>query len=180
MSCEPTLAWIGRVIKEEMIRSSGKEQYSGVSIAQAFALDREILYKRVIIPALEAGKIILQERGVITSFVYQPLQIHIPLTDLMNLPGNKLALKYAPALIIICTAQPEAVIPRIEARSDQSKQIFEELSFQRNLIQRYTSEWLQTLFSKFGSTFKFIDTTPPRNEEETRAAARKIWEEFNH
>ena len=169
ISTEPTLSGIGKVIKNVLIRESG---YSGVSIAQAFAIDREIHYKRIIIPALEAGKLIFQERGLTTSFVYQPLQIHIPLRELMGLPGNKLSLKYPPALIIVCLADPEYLI----ARSSGGQQIFENLTFQRNLFHRYKSEWLRGLFSS--SIFKYIITNPPMSSEDTMLAARRIWEQL--
>ncbi|MBW2988416.1 hypothetical protein KY318_02800, partial [Candidatus Woesearchaeota archaeon] len=178
ISCEPTLAWVGKIIKEELIRPKERLSYSGVTIAHAFALDREILYRRVIIPALEQGKIIFQERGVITSFVYQPVQIHTPLTELMNIPGNKLALKYAPSLIIICTVEPEYLMPRLEKRPSHDRQIFEHLSFQRKLYHRYKSDWLRELFAKYGSTFAYIDTNPPKTEEDTILAAKKVWEDY--
>ena len=73
-SAEPTFSMVGKVIREELVRDN-KRKYSGLSTAHAFALDREILYKKLLIPARAAGKIILQERGVVTSIVYQPIQL---------------------------------------------------------------------------------------------------------
>ena len=163
INAEPSKAGLGQTIREELIRPKEGRKYSGVSIAQAFAIDREISYKKLIIPALEAGKWIFQERSVITSFVYQPVQIHIPMTELMNLPGNRLALKYAPNLIIVCTVEPEYLAPRMK----NDNQIFKHLTFLRKVHERYRSEWLQAMFSKTGSKFFFVDTTPPVSKDET-------------
>ncbi len=168
ISAEPTLSGVGKVIKEILIKKNG---YSGISIAQAFAIDREIHYNRVVIPALEAGKLVFQERGITTSFVYQPVQIHISLRELMSLPGNKLALKYPPSVIFICLAEPEY----LTARND-GKQIFEEVNYVRNLYNRYKSEWLQGIFSN--SLFKFIQTNPPKTEEDTKNEAKDAWQQL--
>jgi thymidylate kinase len=170
LSCEPTLAGIGKTIKEELIR--GGKKYSPLSIAHAFAIDREILYRTVIVPALDSGKLVFQERGVLTSFVYQPVQIHIGLSELMNLPGNRLALKYAPSFVIICFVEPEKLLSRLGTES----QIFEELSFLRKVDQRYKSEWLQAMFSKLGTKFVFLDTSG--TEADTKEKALKLWQAF--
>ncbi len=178
LSCEPTLAWVGKAIKEELIRSDIATQYSGISIAQAFAIDREILYRKLLIPALKNGKLVFQERGFLTSFVYQPLQIHIPLSQLMSLPGNKLAMKNPPDLVIICTTEPEYLIMRIRQRNAKS-QIFEKLNFLRKVHQRYKSSWLRELLNKIGTSVAYIDTSPPKTERDTVQEVLKLWEGFN-
>src|SRR3989344_3024437 len=53
ISCEPTFCYVGKAIRDELVRANGR-QYSAWSLAQAFSLDREILYRRVIIPAVKA------------------------------------------------------------------------------------------------------------------------------
>ena len=63
VSTEPTYAYVGKAIREEMIRENTRK-YSGIAIMHAFALDREILYQRLIIPALKNDKFVFQERGV--------------------------------------------------------------------------------------------------------------------
>src|SRR3989338_8440508 len=95
LSAEPTFSFVGKAIRDEMVRANNRK-YSAMSLAYAFSLDREILYKRIIIPALSAGKHVFQERGVVTSIVYQPVQEKIQLNEIMKLPGNKLALDYPP------------------------------------------------------------------------------------
>jgi len=80
LSAEPTFSLIGRAIREELVKDN-KRDYSAHATAQAFSLDRYLLYQRIIIPALKLGKHIFQERGVTTSIAYQPLQaepIYLP------------------------------------------------------------------------------------------------------
>ncbi len=174
---EPTYSYVGQAIREELIKDNGRE-YSAMTIAQAFALDREILYKRLIIPALKAGKIIFQERGVVSSAVYQPAHGKIPLSEIINLPGNRLALQHAPNLLIILQVNAEAVIGRLGARTKKDDAIFENLAFQKKLEERYSSDWLRSLFEQHGSVVKYLDTNPPKTIEESKEEARRIWEEF--
>ena len=57
ISGEPTYAGIGSVIRNEIIKKNSR-QYSALSTAQAFSLDREILYKKIILPLLKENKIL--------------------------------------------------------------------------------------------------------------------------
>lgn len=176
---EPTHSYVGQAIREELIKNS-ERKYAALSIAQAFALDREILYRRVIIPALQAGKTVFQERGVVSSFVYQPAHGKIPLSELINMPGNRLALQHAPDLLLILKVKAEAVIERLGTRQKQDDAIFENLMFQKKLEERYSSDWLKQLFEQHGSKVVYLDTNPPKTSEETKEAAIKLWEEFNY
>ena len=99
LSCEPTFCYVGKAIREELVRTS-ERRYSAWSLAQAFSLDREILYRRVIIPAVKAGKYIFQERGLTSSIVYQPVQERIQLSELLKLPGNRLSVQNPPSLFL--------------------------------------------------------------------------------
>ena len=92
---EPTRSWIGSAIRFELARTDSP--YAGDEIASAFSIDRHIMYKRLIIPALESGKIVVQDRGFTTSVIYQPIMASgMPINKIMALPGNQLAVKYAP------------------------------------------------------------------------------------
>ncbi len=175
---EPTHSYIGQAIREEFIRNSDRK-YPALSIAQAFSLDREILYRRVILPALQAGKTVFQERGVVSSVVYQPAHGRIPLSEIINMPGNRLALQHAPNLLLILKVRAETVIERLGLRQKKDDAIFENLLFQKKLEERYASEWLKQLFEQHGSNVIYLDTNPPKTIEETKEEALKIWEEFN-
>jgi len=176
-SSEPTYGPVGRTIVDEMI-ASNKREYSVITTSWAFALDREILYNRVIIPALKQNKLIIQERGVLTSLVYQPVQGRITLRELMDMPGNRLALKYAPNLLIITKVDPKVVIERLQTDNRIGQAIFHTLNFQRTIEERYNSIWLKSLFERFNTKLVYVDTNPPKTVEETRAEARKVLDEF--
>ena len=177
ISCEMTHCWIGCALREEIVRDN-KRDYSIISTAHAFSLDREILYKRVIIPALKQGKYVFQERGVISSIVYQPVQGNISLTEIMRLPGNRLALQNSPGLLIISMVAPETVMQRLSQREKRDRAIFEKINFQRKLEQRYNSQWLKNLFENHGSKVVYLDTNFPKTSEETEKEAIKIWNNF--
>jgi thymidylate kinase len=180
ISSEPTFGMIGKVIREEIIHvNSHNRVYSGLSTAHAFALDREILYQKLIIPAIKKGKTVIQERGVVTSLVYQPVQHEkLDLSTVMMLPGNKLALSHAPDMLIITKVSPETVMHRLETREKKDHAIFENLLFQRKIEDRYESEWLRRLFEQRGSKVVYMDTNPPMTEKGTSEAAILVMNEF--
>ncbi len=177
LSSEPTFCYVGKAIREELVRANGR-QYSAVSLAQAFALDREILYKSVIIPAVKAGKYVFQERGLISSLVYQPVQERIQVSELLKLPGNRLALQNSPSLLIIARVRPETVIKRLGLRQKKDNSIFDNLAFQRKLEERYTSEWLRNLFEQHGSKVEYLDTDEPKTPEQTKEEAVAVFRGF--
>ena len=51
------------------------------------------------------------------------------------------------------------------------------LLFQRKVEMRYESDWLRKLFENFDCRVVYLDTNPPRTEEDTRKNAVRIWEE---
>ncbi len=177
ISGEPSYGGIGREIVDEMI-TSNKREYSVTSTSWAFSLDREVLYNRVIIPALKQNKLVIQERGVLTSLVYQPVQGRITLRELMEMPGNRLALKHAPDLLLITKVDPKVVIERLQVDNRIGQAIFHTLNFQRTIEERYNSQWLKSLFERFNTRIVYVDTNPPKTIEETKLEARNILEEF--
>lgn len=177
VSAEPTFCYIGKAIREEMIRAT-ERQYPAMSIAQAFALDREILYRRVIIPAIKAGKYVFQERGISSSLIYQPVQEHIQLSELLKMTGNKIAMQFSPALLVIAVVKPETVVKRLGLREKKDNSIFDSLEFQRNIDSRFRSDWLRQLFEQHGSKVGYIDTNEPKTLEETQREAVKAIEQF--
>ena len=175
VSCEPTFCFTGRAIREELVRN-GVRKYSARSLAQAFSLDREMLYKAVIMPAVKAGKYVFQERGLTSSLVYQPVQERIQLSELLNLPGNRLAIRNAPSLLLIARVSPETAVRRLGIRAKKDDSIFDNIAFQRKVMERYSSEWLRGLFEQHGSKVEYIDTDEPKSEEETGREALEIVE----
>ncbi len=180
ISAEPTNALVGTAIRQEIIKNNSRK-YSGLSTAHAFALDREILYRKLFIPALEAGKLIFQERGLVTSLVYQPVQLEkISLRDILMIPGNNLALKFRPDLLIVTKVDPEVVMQRLDKRDKKDDAIFEKIFFQRKVVARFESDWLKQLFEKRGTKVVYLDTNYPKTVEDTKKAAIRIWEDYNN
>lgn len=158
---EPTRQWAGAAIRFEMSRAD--MPYSGTSLAHAFALDREIMYKRLVIPALTAGKTVVQDRGVSSSVVYQPImQDALPLEELLALPGNALALAHAPSHLILTKLDPAVAIERIKKRDEESKGVFADLAYLRRVDERFRSDWFQTLFQSRGTIVQELDTGATR------------------
>jgi len=181
LSAEPTYGWIGQAIRQELIKDN-KRKYSALAVAQAYSLDRKILYKRLLIRALQDGKIILQERGVVSSLAYQPLQAQmqgedLPLDQVIKLPGNKLTIEdYPPSVIIITRLDPETALQRLDNRAKKDVCIFERLEFQKKLQERYESNWLKNLFEKQGSKVMYFDTS--MTIEDTKNQVKRVWEEY--
>lgn len=176
ISAEPTFSMVGQAIREEIVRENNRA-YSAWTTAEAFSLDREILYRRVIIPALEQGKIIFQERGVTTSIVYQPVQKEsIELEKILELPGNKLALEYRPDLIIIATVDPKEAIKRLAERNKKDNSIFEKLPFLEKVDERFTAPWFRELMEARGSKIVYLKTD--KTVYDTIKETADIWKNF--
>ncbi|MBM3199917.1 hypothetical protein FJZ53_03180 [Candidatus Woesearchaeota archaeon] len=181
VSAEPTFGWIGRAIREELIKDNGRK-YPAITVAQAYSLDRHILYKRILVQALKDGKIVLQERGVVSSLAYQPLQAQtqgeeLELNQVLDLPGNKMAVQDIPPTVLLITkVDPEKVIERLDLRQKKDVCIFEKLDFQKRLQERYESTWMRLLFEKQGTYVVYLDTN--NTLEDTKKEAEKVWEKY--
>lgn len=158
-SFEPTKQWTGRAIRYEM--SQEDHPYSGLELAQAFSLDRLIQYRRFILPARKAGKIIIQDRSVTSSIVYQPIMKGGPkLDDLLQLPGNKLALEHAPDVVILTKIDTHLLEERYK-RDDDNKGVFQNVELLNKVQDRFHADWFKELFPEQGTEFKTIDTSQP-------------------
>jgi len=129
-SAEPTTVWIGAAIREEMITNGN--YYSPLATAKAFALDRLILYKRVLLPFLNQNKIVIQDRSVSTSLCYQPLQgdQSLSMEQIAQIEGNAFTLEHAPDHLVIADVDIQNALTRIGNRLDkQDNAIFEKTNF---------------------------------------------------
>ena len=156
-SCEPTYAGIGSVIRNELVRHP---DYPPQAVAEAFSLDRLILYTKIIIPLLAEGRCVVQDRGVSSSLAYQSLQSpELTFDKLANLPGNQLALEHRPDYLVLCDLPAEEAITRLEGRLDkQDGAIFEKRSFLKKLQSQYQSPEFQNIFTERGSKIKLLPT----------------------
>lgn len=175
ISAEPTFTHIGKKIRDEMIKNGS--QYSAKEIAEAYSNDRLELYQKIILPAIESGKWVFQERGVITSLVYQPMMQDGPtLEEVKGLEGNTFCLNHPPSLLVITTVDPETVIKRLNNRKKQDDAIFEKIEFQKKVESIYKSKWLKDLFESKGSKVVYLDTNPPKTEQHTKENIIELFE----
>lgn len=155
---EPTRTWIGSAIRHELSRSD--LPYGGEELAHAFALDRELSYRRLIIPALAAGKTVIQDRGVSSSIVYQPVMPNsVPLEMILSLPGNKLALEHAPTALVLTKLPADVAAERIAGRGGESKGVFADVKFLKKQEERFASDWFHKLFEEHGTNVFELDTS---------------------
>ena len=176
ISAEPTFSLVGGAIRDELVKKN-KRHYSALVTATAFSLDRLILYKRVILPLLVKGKMIIQDRSITTSIVYQPLQAEpLSLKRILSLEGNKLALKHRPDLLIITDAKPELCIKRLAKRTKKDHAIFEKLGFQRKAYKRFKSKWFKELFQRRGSRVVYLDANKSKQKAVNNAVM--VYEKF--
>ena len=180
VSAEPTWAGIGADIREELITKGST--YSALATAHAYSLDRLILYKKLLIPALEHGKIWLQSRAFSTSMIYQPVQAkmqgdELSLKDILALPGNVIAQQHAPDLFIITIVDhPEIALHRSYSRNKKDRCKFETLAYQLKFQPRFKSRWFRKRFEDLGTKVEYLDASI--SVEHTRAQAVGIWERY--
>jgi dTMP kinase len=146
-SAEPTYIGAGKIIREELIKSN--TTYPAETVAEAFSLDRMVLYKRIITPLLNEGKIIINNRGISTSLAYQYIQNpELTIEKLSSLSGNRLALEYRPDHLILLHLKPETAMERLAKRTEkQDDSIFEKLDFLKKLDARFNSQEYQKIFT---------------------------------
>ncbi|MHB8831514.1 MAG: dTMP kinase [Patescibacteria group bacterium] len=163
ITAEPTFCWVGKAIREEIIAKHDEagQRYTGWETAQAFALDRLVQFRRLVIPFLQnhPERIIFQDRGLGSSLAYQPLQdTSLTTKQLVELPGNAQTLAFSPSLLILIRAEATATMARLAQRTDkQDKDIFEEPSFQQKLAQRYLSDDVLGYFKQVGTKIAEVD-----------------------
>lgn len=156
-SAEPTFFGIGKIIREEMIKNGS--DYSELAIAQAYSLDRLVLYKKIILPALQDNKIVIEDRGVSTSLCYQALSGNLSLDILAQLPGNALALKHRPDHLILISMSIETAQKRLASRYEkQDDAIFDKIDFQQKAATMYLSPEYQKLFTDRGTAIQYLNT----------------------
>lgn len=160
LSQEPSPAWIGCAIREEMVFLSDR-LYTGRQMGHAWSLDRLILYRRVIHPALESGITVFSDRSIASSCVYQPIREPdpMPLEELLALEGQRLAFETKIDHMAIYLVDPEESLRRLKTRLKQDNAVFDKRDFITQVDQRYRSEWFHKLFEERGTQIEIIDTT---------------------
>ena len=160
---EPTYRGIGAVIRSTIMKDTAFKSWS---TAMAYALDREVLYRRVILPFLHAkpGRVVVQVCGLMSSLTYQTIQSQdegnpLRVEDLMQLPGNQLELSRAPDLALLLTVSTETAQKRLDGRTDKvDADKFGDPRFQARVAERYRAADVRGLFEEQGTKIVEIDS----------------------
>ncbi|HCM68301.1 MAG TPA: hypothetical protein DIS62_04885, partial [Candidatus Kerfeldbacteria bacterium] len=143
----------------------------------AYALDRFVLYSRIHVPALRAGKYIFQERGVTSSIAYQPIHARgLTIKDIMDIDGNKFALQHRPDMLCILKINPSVALHRLHVRRKKDQAVFENRVFLSRVQKRFLSPWFRQLFEKRGSRVEVLDTRGSLADTTNRMI--EMWERF--
>lgn len=165
LASEPTHTGIGSAIRNEIVQHKGK--YSARFTAEMFAADRQILYKRVLLPALNHSKIWIQQRSFSTSIVYQQAQAtdlneQLSFETILNFEGNQLAQQHPPDLLIIPLIKDiERILNRNKQRTKDDKSFFENISFQKRIADAYAHSTLKDFFERLGTIVEYVDGELP-------------------
>jgi thymidylate kinase len=164
LAAEPTFSWTGKAIRDEIIaKRDGEEtpRYDGWETAHAFAVDRLVQFRRLIIPFLQnhPERIVIQDRSLASTLAYQPLQDNRLSTDkLLELPGNAQTLAFYPTMLLLIRTEAAAAMARLGARTEkQDGVIFEEVDFQKKLVQRFLSDDVLGPFERAGTKIGAVD-----------------------
>ncbi|MEK7473116.1 MAG: hypothetical protein AAB668_00075 [Patescibacteria group bacterium] len=166
---QPTHVGIGRVIREEIMKSKA---YDARSTAQAFALDRQVLYTRTILPFLRAkpGRIVVQVRGLMSSLTYQTIQAEdegskLSVEQLLEIPGNRLELSRRPDLALLLMITPKMAAKRLAGRVEKMDgDKFADPRFQARVSLRYRAKDVLEPFERLGTKIVFIDAEKSKEE----------------
>jgi thymidylate kinase len=162
ITSEPTFVTVGKVVREELISKNGRD-YSPESVADAYALDRRILYEQLLLPCLEAGITVFQSRSFSTSIVFQRLSAQklgqvLSFDSILKIPGNAFCYAHPFNFLIIPTVDNvEKVIERISKRDKDDNCIFENLEFQTQVKIAFESEEFQEVFTRVGTKVVYLD-----------------------
>lgn len=175
LTAEPSHVGIGAAIRN-LVLAVGSS-YNARQTAAAFALDRDIFYRQVILPFFETHPRgwILHERGLISSLAYQPLQSQrrnekpaLTTEEVLTLPGNQTALQHVPDLFVFLDVDSKIAAQRLSERVDASHvaaDIFEQdTGFQQALSHRYHLSEVTTPWTSRGTKIVTLDGGLPKEE----------------
>jgi len=131
-TCEPSQGPIGRMIRERL--SAHRAPIDPAALALLFAADRIDHLRCEIEPALADGTIVLSDRYVLSSLVYQSLECDAAWVAEINAQASW------PDLCVLVTLPWEKARERVVARvasGESEKERFDESALQRQLATSY-------------------------------------------
>jgi dTMP kinase len=156
---EPTDGPIGRLIRQAL---RGETRLRPENVARLFAADRgEHLYAEDgVLARAERGELVVSDRYVPSSLVYQGLACDEELPALLNAAFPK------PELLLFFDVDPRIALERIHARPNPDE--FERLDFQLKVRDRY--ERILAEYSADGTALVRIDA-----EKSVEEVAEQVW-----
>ncbi|MBI4450708.1 hypothetical protein HY642_01920 [Candidatus Woesearchaeota archaeon] len=182
---QPSHAWIGKIVRDEIIKPDLPIPYTPESTAHAYGLDRDVKLKRLVMPALDEGVFVAQDRGLLTSMAYQPVQAEIEgysrelfLGFVMGLPGNQQELNRAPGLIVIPQVAVDVAMQRLAGREKQDHARFETKPFQEKVAEVYRGDRIRQTYRRRGTQIADLEMSADFTREQTKQKTLEIWERY--
>lgn len=148
---EPSDSEIGKLIRDWLLKTKVEPPHV---YALLFTADRYIHVYQKVMPLLRSGNIVLQERYIESTIVYQhAMGLPLEWLEILNryLPN--------PDLVIVLDAEPEEILKRLKERK-KSIEIFEDIEFLRKVRELYIERALKNNYIIVNTTGKTIkDTT---------------------
>ncbi|MBT3866083.1 hypothetical protein HOF78_03205 [Candidatus Woesearchaeota archaeon] len=181
---EPTHAEMGSVVRDQLIKNGSK--HSVLSTAYGYSLDREILFMELIEPAIEAGILVILDRGVLTTQVYQPVQGEMfegydreSIFGLIRgLPGNQYEMDFVPGLIILPEVDVDIAQDRLKNREKDDNALFEKHKFQAEVAKVYSSGRIEDWYERRGSKIIHMSQNEGEGPEVTVERTLRIWNDY--
>ncbi len=176
---EPTYSGVGKLIREDFIRTGSN--YSPKTVADAYALCRRILAEQLELPLLEAGVDEYKSRAFSASITFQrqsalDLGEDLSIAEIMSIPGNKYCAEHPMDYLVIPTIVNVAeVMQRIAGRDKDDNCKFENLDFQLKLKPRFESEEFKQLFASLGVKLVYMDAGV--SKEYSRQQAKEFYQQ---
>ena len=161
ISGEPGYAGVGKKIRDLMLRPNSG--FSPREVTEAFADQRLERYEALIVPAIERGFTIIQDRGITSSLAFQPtMSEEITEEFVASLPGNALALEHRPDYVVICEVPAAVAAARLGGRTEkQDEALFEKQEYLERIAMRYRADsWKKYLLDR-GTKFITFDADQP-------------------
>ncbi|MBI4983342.1 hypothetical protein HZC32_01750 [Candidatus Woesearchaeota archaeon] len=178
ITSEPTFVGLGKYLREELI-AKNQRNYSPEAVAEAYALDRRILYEQLTLPLLEAGIDIYQSRSFASSIVHQRQSAldegrDFKMEEILAIPGNAFCYAHPMDYLIVPIIEDvQEAIRRSQQREKKDHCKFENLEFQLKLKVHYESEEFRAVFSKIKVPLIYMDAGV--SIEHSRQQAREFY-----
>ncbi len=122
--------------------------------ALLYAAARMQHLKQKVLPALEAGTVVLCDRYLDSSIAYQGVARHLGIENVLN--ANAFALNYLPELTIFIDVTPDVALKRLSLRDKSDRLDLETEEFHNNVYKGY-----QEVVKRYPDRVKVINGNQP-------------------